>query len=476
MNIFRKNLKEVMSAVVPIALLVMFACLVIVKAPKDIMVNFLISSVVLIVGLTIFVTGVNLGVERIAVRLGGLVEHIKKAYITFGFGFLLGFVVTIAEPNLMVFSQNVQAVVGINSYLLLISISIGIGLMVGFGFIRILKDISIKKYFTIAYLVLFVLFFTQNDTIKNLSFDSSGASTGALTTPFFMALAYGIARLKGTDRGEADAFGLVGVASMGPIVVLLILGTIMGGDAQSVNEVAVSLSTMDKIIAAIKEASMAVLPITLIFLFFNWIKLKCPAREFKRIMIGLLYAYIGLILFLVGVNIGFSDMGVFLGEALYQKSAFVFILFSLITGFMIVLAEPAVQSLIGQISDVTGGSVNKKLVLAALSIGVGMAVMLSAMRVHFEGFELWMYLIPGFLIAIMLFKKVDPLFVGISFDAGGVATGPMTTAFALSMMQGAATVSPVADPLVDGFGVIASVMMAPIVSLMILGLLYSKKR
>lgn len=218
------------------------------------------------------------------------------------------------------------------------------------------------------------------------------------------------------------------------------------------------------------------MPITIIFLIFNAWKMKVNKNEFSRIMKGLLYAYIGLILFLTGVNMGFSDMAFFLGTAIYVKSPALFIIFSLLTGLMIVLAEPAVQSLVGQIIDVTGGSVNGKYVLTALSIGVGSAVMLSAMRIHFGGFQLWMYLAPGFLIAIMLFRKVDDLFVGISFDAGGVASGPMTTAFALSMMQGAATVAPNADPLVDGFGVIASVAMAPVVSLMLLGLIYAKKR
>lgn len=476
MNIFKKNLKEVISAVVPIVILVLFASLVLVKIPGDLMINFLFSALVLIVGLTIFITGVNLGVERIATKLAGLAEHIKSAYITFIFGFLLGFVVTVAELNLMVFSQNVEAVVGINAYVMLMSISVGIGLMVGFGFIRILKNLSIKKFFTIAYLSMFVFFFTQNDTMRNLSFDSSGASTGALTTPFFLALAYGLARLKGTDKGEKDSFGLVGVASVGPIAAVLILGTLMGGDAQAVEQTVVEYTKFQVLLNSVKEATMAVLPITLIFLFFNAIKFKSSKREFRRIMMGLLYFYVGLILFLTGVNIGFSDMGFYLGKALFERSGIIFIIFSLITGLMIVLAEPAVQSLVGQISDVTGGSVREKLVLAALSVGVGMAVMLSAMRIYFENFELWMYLVPGFLIVILLFRKVDDLFVGMSFDAGGVASGPMTTAFALSMMQGAATISPNADPLVDGFGVIASVAMAPVLSLMILGLLYSKKR
>lgn len=475
MNIFRKNFKEVIKAVVPIVIMVLIAALFIVDTQAQMIRSFVLASLVLIGGLTLFLTGVSLGVERIAVHLGSMAEYITKATLTFLFGFLLGFVVTIAEPNLMVFSQNVESIVGFNAYLLLILISVGVGLMIGFGFIRILKGLSIKKILACVYLVMFIFFFTQNETMRNLSFDSSGASTGALTTPFFLSLAYGLSRLKGTDKGEKYSFGLVGMASTGPIAAVLLLGLILpvGQGSEAVTE---ALTGGGVFMAAFKEATLATLPITIIFLIFNAWKMKVNKNEFSRIMKGLLYAYIGLILFLTGVNMGFSDMAFFLGTALYVKSPALFIIFSLLTGLMIVLAEPAVQSLVGQIIDVTGGSVNGSYVLTALSVGVGSAVMLSAMRIHFGGFQLWMYLTPGFLIAIMLFRKVDDLFVGISFDAGGVASGPMTTAFALSMMQGAATVAPNADPLVDGFGVIASVAMAPVVSLMLLGLIYAKKR
>ncbi|MDY3947156.1 MAG: DUF1538 domain-containing protein [Ezakiella sp.] len=475
MSIFRKNLNEVLSSVIPIVALVLLTTLFIVPAPSELIIRFVIGSILIMVGLTIFLVGVSTGVERIATKLGTSAQHIGSKFVMFLFGFLIGFVITVAEPDLVILAKSIEASVGINSYIMVVAVSIGVGTMVGLGFLRILTNFKIKNFFMIAYAIVLVLFILQNDAFRNFAFDASGATTGAMTTPFLLALALGVSRLKGSYEGERDSFGMVGIASIGPVIAVLTLGFFVKGEAVVVEEASGAFNFLHLLLEYTKESVVALLPITLLYLIFNKISFKLHKKKFWSLMRGLLYSFIGLVLFLTGVNAGFTDLAKVLGQDLFSKGPWVFILFSFLTGLVVVLAEPAVHSLVDQVDEVTSGSVDRRLLRIALSVGVGVAVMLSALRITISNLQLWMYLVPGFLIAILLMKKVDPLFVGIAFDAGGVASGPMTATFVLALMQGAASVSPGADPVVDGFGVIASVAMAPVVSLMILGILYNTK-
>lgn len=475
MNILRKNFSDVFSAVIPIVILVLVASFFIVETPGNLIVNFLIGSVFLIVGLAIFMTGISVGVEKIARKLGELVQYIKKPYIVVLFGFLLGFIITIAEPNLMVLGKSIEEIVGINRYVMVVTISLGFGLITGFGILRILKDFSIRKFFFIIYTITFIVFFTQPNLIRNISFEASSASTGAMTTPFVLALAYGVSSLKGSDRGEKDSFGMVGIASSGPVLAVLILGILMNTKNLGMANLEETQTFIEILFGSIKESALAIAPVAVLFYFFNGIKLKLPKDNVRVISFGLLYSFIGLSLFLTGVYMGFLDLAFHLGKEIFLKSKILFLIFGFITGMLVVLAEPSVHAMIEQVEDVTSGSVDKKFLRIALSFGVGFAILLSGLRITIPGMQLWMYLFPGFLLALILSTKVDPLFVGVSFDAGGVASGPMTATFILSLMQGAASVSTVGDKVVNGFGVIASVAVAPIVSMMILGLLYSKR-
>lgn len=284
-----------------------------------------------------------------------------------------------------------------------------------------------------------------------------------MTTPFIISLGLGVAFLKG-DMSEDDSFGLVGIASAGPIIAGILMSLSIGNTNMEIAEA----THTSALISGITNASFAIIPITLVFYLMNYRYFKISKDELKEISIGLLYSYIGLILFLTSVEGGFMELARVMGEALSDSKLLPLIAFVL--GLLVVLAEPAVAVLSEQVEDVTGGSIPRKLILRALSIGVAFAVMLAIFRIKIEGFALWMVIVPGFMISLILSRKVPQIFVGIAFDSGGVASGPMTATFILAFCQG------VAGNIADGFGVIAFVAMMPVITIMILGALFKGER
>lgn len=472
MNIFRNNLKEMFYAVTPIFILVLIISLFYVDVPKDLLIKFSFGAVLIIIGLSIFLSGIHVSVEKIGIILGDNIRKFKNPYAVYFYGFFLGFIITVAEPDLMILAKSIEQITSINKYIIILAVSVGVGLLVGIGLIRILKNIPLKKMLCILYAITFIVFITRSDIIKNISFDASGATTGAMTTPFLISLAIGLARLKGINTGEKDSFGMVGLASIGPIIAVLILGfftTINNSYEPTVAE------HHSIIIDSIKEGSLALIPLATVFYIINFFSIKLNFHKLKNISLGLIYTFLGLTIFLIGVYTGFIELANTLGGLLFLKSKFVFVIFSIICGMLIVLAEPAVYALVDQVEDVTAGSIDRKLLLIALSLGVGFSMLLNSVRVIIPALQLWMYMLPVFAVVFLLIKKVNVLFVGISFDAGGVASGPMTATFVLALMQGASQVSGNVVAIEDGFGVIASVAMAPILTLMILGYIYKRR-
>lgn len=476
MNAFTRNIREVVRTILPIVALVLLVAIAYLDVPHLLLIRFTGGAIWMIVGLGIFLTGISTGIERIGTMLGETVKDFSGTLGVFLFGFLLGFIITIAEPDLMILSKNIEAATGISSYLIVASVSLGLGIMVGFGFLRILTGIRMRTFFTAFYVLLFAIFALQNTAFQNFAFDASGATTGAMTTPFLLALTIGVSKLKGADRGENDAFGMVGIASLGPIFAILILGFFSKIRGDVLLSAAEAFSFWRVLVHALKESTLAILPMTVLFYGMERWKLRLEHRLRVRVFWGLFYAWLGLILFLFGVYLGFTEVAYEVGRQLYAKSVTVFLLFGSVTGMLVVLAEPAVYALMDQIEQVTSGSVNRNFLRIFLSVGVALAILLSGLRVRFEALQLWMYVVPGFVLSLLLMWRVKPIFVGIAFDAGGVASGPMTATFLLSFMQGAASMSPSADPLLDGFGIIASVAMAPVMTIMLLGLLMSSAR
>mgnify|MGYP000894918341 CR=1 FL=1 len=220
------------------------------------------------------------------------------------------------------------------------------------------------------------------------------------------------------------------------------------------------------------EVAISLLPLIIIFLLFQFLFLKLPPEEIKRIIIGICLSFAGLSLFLQGVQIGFLPAGTLLGEQLGKLDYnWVVIPIGLLLGLVTVIAEPAVRVLNYEVEKVSAGHIKQKLMLYTLSAGVAIAVALAMARIII-GIPLIYILAPGYLIALIMARYSSPTFVSLAFDSGGVATGPMTATFIMALAVGVASGTAGRDPLMDGFGLIALVALSPILSVLLLGLIY----
>lgn len=450
------------KSVIPIAILVVILNFF-VGVENGLLVNFFLGCVGVIVGLGVFLTGVEISVSEIGSMMGEFLGRFDKLIKVIVFGVFIGFTISIAEPDLLILAGEVTSAIGIPAQVIVMIISLGVGIIISAGLFRIFKDISLSTMMCVIYGLVFILMIFTEEMGHAIAFDASGATTGAMTTPFIIALGLGVANLKG-EKSEDDSFGLVGLASTGPILAGLLMSLFKGGGGEIVAEEVAHTPLMSGFI----NSTFAIVPIALVFYIMNHLYFKTEKDELKSITLGLIYTYIGLIIFLTSVEGGFMELARVMGEGLADSKFLPLIGFVL--GLLVVLAEPAVAVLSEQVEDVTGGSIPRKNILTALSIGVAFAVMLAIFRIRIEGFALWMLIVPGFLISLILSRRVDQIFVGIAFDSGGVASGPMTATFILAFCQG------VAGNIADGFGVISFVAMMPVLTIMIMGNLYKGAR
>lgn len=483
MSILLKRLKEVSLSVLPITILVVILSLTIVPIEGEALIRFIIGAVFVIIGLGIFLFGVHIGVTPIGNLVGEITAKTNKSYLVGILGFILGFLITIAEPDLQILANQVNLASGgiVSGYLILIVVSVGVGIMVAIGLLRILFGKPLNKLFTLVYVIIFLLGIKTSEEFLAISVDASGATTGAMTTPFILALGYGVSQLKGGKTSEEDSFGMVGLASAGPIFAVMIMSIVRGltdiqGEAEAfMPNIGILTPYLRIFPQLLKESFITLLPLTCVFLFFNWKKFKLNKKSRNTILKGLGYTYIGLTLFLAGVNAGFMEVGRTMGEGIANSYSWLLPIIGFLLGMVAVLAEPAVYVLTEQVEDVTAGYIKKNIILASLSIGIAFAVAMSMLRIMVPTLKLWHFLLPGFAIAALLSYRVEPIFVGIAYDSGGVASGPMTATFVLAFAQGAANAIPTANVLIDGFGVIAMVAMTPLVAIQILGLIFKIK-
>jgi hypothetical protein len=482
-NILTK-LREVFFAVFPITLIVLVMNWTLSPIGSDLTIRFVIGSGLIIIGLTLFLIGIEIGITPVGQFIGGKLAKANKLWLIIIAGIALGFIISIAEPNLVILANQIEVVTegGINSRLIIILVAVGVGILVMIGLIRILYDFPLYILLMIVYgMVLLLAIFSQVPMIA-IAFDASGATTGALTVPFILALATGISVLKKHGKSaEKDSFGLVGLATCGAVIGVLALSIIQGREDLTGS---LPVATVDQgilgpfwtvIPGIVKNSALSLLPIALIFIFVNIIGVKLSPRATGKILKGFVYALVGLILFLTGVNAGFMDAGMALGAKIANLDWEIWIyLISFLLGLFTVLAEPAVYVLTHQIEDVTAGYIRRKTVLFALAIGVGLAGVLNVFRIFTPGLQLWHIALPGYLIAIVLMFFTPKLFVGIGFDAGGVATGPMSATFILAFSQGIAFRDNTGN-LADAFGMIALIALTPVIAIEVLGIIYRIK-
>ena len=486
MNELTEKLKEVLTAVLPITCIVLVLHFTISPLEPNMLYAFLIGSALVIVGLTLFLFGIDQGLEPIGHGVGNTVAHSNSYVVIITVSLILGFFISFAEPDLHILANQVDSVTSgrFKNTLMVVAVSIGIGVLMTLGMLRILKDIRLKYVFTGAYALILILSLFSSSDFLAIAFDASGATTGAITVPFMLAMAAGVSALKKDSKtSEADSFGLVGISSTGAILGVLITGLFLrtGKLVGALPEVSIAAADLwdiyvSKLLHIAWESFRTLLPIIIAYIVFQIFFLKYKIRKVIDIVRGIVLTYVGLVVFLLGVNGGFMEVGTRLGIKLAaMDSTIPVLLVALLLGLTTVLAEPAVHVLTNQVEDVTGGSVKRRMVLIFLSIAVGLSIFMSALRILIPGIQLWMYLLPGFGLAALLAFLVPDLFVGMAFDAGGVASGPMTATFSLAFVQGVAAHIPTADVVADGFGMIAIVAMMPILSIELLGAIYQAK-
>ncbi|MDO4544851.1 MAG: DUF1538 domain-containing protein [Bacillota bacterium] len=486
MNVLFEKIKEVFVSVIPITIIVLILSFTLTPMSGSMTVRFLLGAICIIIGLAVFLLGVDLGITPIGNLMGSTLAKSNKLIVVLLAGLALGFFISVAEPDLHILADQVDGVTGgiIAKMSIVVVVSIGIAVMLSMGLGRIVKGIPLYKMLTVLYLIIFGLAIFTSKEFLAISFDASGATTGAMTVPFIMALAIGVSAMrKDSKASEKDSFGLVAIASTGAIISVMIMSIIFDMD-----EIKGSIDLSEDLGGSLlhpfieefpilaMESALAVCPILVIFLVCNFFIFKKERKQLKRICMGLFYNWLGLTIFLTGVNAGFLDAGRYIGHSLAQNySNALLVAIGFVVGLLTILAEPAVHVLTHQIETVTAGYVKRSYVLGALSIGVGCAVALSVIRIIIPELLLWHYLLPGYIIAIGLMYFVPKLFVGIAFDSGGVASGPMTATFILSFTQGASEAMEGADVLVEGFGVISMVALTPIIALQVLGLIFKIK-
>jgi hypothetical protein len=464
--------------------LVLVLCFTIVDAGTDLIVRFLVGSLMLLVGLSVFLRGIDLAMAPIGEHMSWEVATSRSPVKIAILSFLLGFLINVAEPDLLILGSQIENASGgtMNSFIIVYMVSIGVGIMVSLGVFRLLRDRKFNVFMGITYSFIIVLAYFVSEEFLAISFDASGATTGALTTPFILALSLGLSNMKGGKHAEENSFGLVGTMSAGPIWALMLMSIITRQKHihGTVEEFVVAKGVLQPILEVLPdiflESVIALLPISALFFVYNVAKFKISRQELVGILKGLSATLIGLTMFLTAVNSGFMDMGRVIGMQLADFNRWLLVAVGFLMGLIVVLVEPAVHVLGEQIQEVSGGHIPVKIIRMTLSLGVGIAIALSMVRIAVPEVKLWYFLIPGFAISVLLSFRSDPIFVGIAYDAGGVASGPMTATFVLAFAQGAASVIDTANVLVDGFGVIAMVAMAPVLSLTALGTSYRKKR
>lgn len=483
MNIFTAKFREVIPSILPITLIGVILHFTLTPMETPVILRFLFGALLVMIGLIIFLAGVDLAVSEIGDKLGSLIARTGKLTIILVVGFVLGFIISIAEPDLHILAQQVERATagGLSRVMLVVAVSLGIGVIMSLGIVRSIKAFPLYKFFTITYIIILAAAIFSEADFLAISFDSSGATTGAMTVPFMIALAMGATRGRLDSKGgEKDSFGLVGISSAGAIIAVLILGLFRssqesgsGSSVESLSDPRIFGPFRDLLGHTTGEILLSLAPIALIFIIANILSFRLPAKQVRRISSGLVLTFVGLIIFMVGVNGGFSDLGREVGSQLASMdNKLPLILVAFVLGVVTILAEPAVHVLTHQIEDVTGGYVNRRSVFASLTVGVGAAVAMSMIRILVPGLALWHFLLPGYIIAIGLMYIVPKIFIGMAFDSGGVASGPMSATFILAFAQGAANQVPHADVLIDGFGIIAMIAMTPVIALQLMGLVY----
>lgn len=475
-----EKLKEAAMSVLPIfAIVIVLFCTSLTDFSKFEVVTFLISTVLLIFGIGLFSLGADLAMTPMGSSVGAGLAKKRKLGLLCGVAFLLGFLITIAEPDLSVLGDQVNGVM--DKTTLIVAISVGVALFIVIGIFKIIFKKSLSSILMLFYMLLFALgllvMIGGKSDLLPLAFDSGGVTTGPITVPFLMSLGLGIAHILSGKNAKEDSFGFVALCSVGPILVVLLLSIFskndvttppldysLFGEGQSVISVIIH-----EFLLKAKEVLLALGMIVAAFIVCQLTFLKLPLNKLKKIFVGILYTFIGLVIFLASVTIGYMPVGFELGKQISTANKNLLIPLGFLMGMLVVLAEPAVHILKKQVEETTGGFITKRSMTIGLSIGVGISLCLSMIRIIYD-FNLMYIVIPGYFISLGLSFFVPKIYTAIAFDSGGVASGPMTSTFILPFAVGACLMCQGNEAILrDGFGIVALVAMTPLITIQLLG-------
>ena len=474
MHQLREKMAESLSAVLPITAIVLLLSITIAPVSSGVLVLFLFGSLLLIFGMSLFTMGAGMSMQPMGEGIGVQISKFRKLLLPLIICFALGVIITIAEPDLTVLAEQIPS---IPNMVLILAVAIGVGLFLVVALLRTALRIPLSKLLLIFYLVVFVLAaFAPADFIP-AAFDSGGVTTGPITVPFIMALGIGMVSIRSDKKSSDDSFGLVALCSIGPILSVLILSICYEPSATTtetvIRDIVDTRDAIREFVTAFphyaKEVLIALLPVVGVFVVFQLLTRRYQIHQLLRIGSGFLYTYAGLVMFLTGANVGFMPAGKLIGEEIAGSSyKFLLIPVGMLVGYFIVAAEPAVHVLKKQVEEISSGRITQTSIGIGLSVGVAVSVGIAMLRI-LTGIPLMWFMIPGYAISLLISFFVPPLYTGVAFDSGGVASGPMTTTFLLPFAVGACSAVG-GNLLTDAFGIVAMVAMTPLITIQVIGL------
>ncbi len=477
LKVFLLKCKEALISVLPISLIVVILHMTPLIALTDRELGvFLVCSLLLVFGIGLFNLGADLAMTPIGEHVGSGLARSRNLWLLLSVCFVMGALITVAEPDLSVLASQVADV--INGSSLVLFVGLGVGIFLVLSVLKMVFHLPLASLLMFFYMLMFALASLVavggNESFLPLAFDSGGVTTGPITVPFLMALGVGIASSLGGKNVSENSFGLVAMCSVGPILAVMALGLTARGDmAYSLPDYSVDShlgeALLPTVLATVEEVALALGMIVVFFLILQLAFLRLPAKRMGQIAVGIVYTFLGLVVFLTAVTVGFMPIGYRLGTMIAELPPALLIGFAFLLGLVVVLAEPAVHVLNKQVESITDGTVSKRSMMLALSLGVGVSIGLSLLRVLLD-FSILYYLIPGYFISLGLSFFVPRLYTAIAFDSGGVASGPLTSSFILPFAVGACTaLQGVEGVLSSAFGVVAMVAMTPLITIQLLG-------
>lgn len=472
---------ESLTSILPIALIIVVLSITLTPLDTGMWALFTVGVLMLIIGMGCFTLGADMSMLVIGEKIGKAMTQSRKIWLIALLSFIIGIIVTIAEPDLSILAEQVASV---NNYLFIITVAVGVGIFLTIAMLRIVFRIRLSFLLIFFYVAAFIVSIFVSPEFWAVSFDAGGVTTGPMTVPFILSLGIGVASIRSDKKGQDDSFGLVALSSVGPVIAVLVLGVIfkIGHVDYPIEELPVVSNTQNVLmlylqgfLKYIQEIAIAIAPIIVFFLLFQLVSRSFNKRQIGKIFIGFAYTFVGLLLFLTGANVGFMPVGRQIGELLAGLwGGWLLIPVGMIIGYFVVAAEPAVHVLNKQVEKMSAGAITSKAMKHGLCIGVCLAIGLSMTRI-LTGVNIMWFLIPGYTVALVLTFFTPPIFTGIAFDSGGVASGAMVSSFVLPMAIGACSVLNPEAIMTQAFGCVAFVALAPLISIQILGIVYRRK-